>query len=327
MEVIEKLMLDKIVIKMKRFKMNEIQQLFKILHFNLEWNQIVSMVADCRLRLSVGNIVCVINEYLKSKQMLIEETYHKVLLVDAIYHQSNQWWTVSIDKVNKRLLDKEIIRNNIQSMLDKINIKGICYVMKYGDLFWVLINISENAKKKRTSVKLGIPHLFTIAPGNVFHVFHRPQNIDNRLLKIVIKSVGANKFKSYPLTGKNVQSMIHFLGDKDKEKENVQELSNNFKEEDVKAYVQKLFGTKRRILNQFTINVESFLPVYSNTSSSSNNNSVGKVNKSKIELKAESIIDGVKDMILAGILTPPYPDWVTKLPALGKNNVHIEIRS
>lgn len=268
------------------------------------------------------------NNNLKGKQNLIEETYSRVLLVDAIYHQNSQWWTMSVDKVNKRLLDKEIIRHNIQSMLDKSNIKGVSYVMKYGDLFWVLIITSEKGNRKKTNVKLSTPNFFTIAPGNVFHVFHRPHIINNRLLKIVIKSVGANKFKSYPLSGKNLQSMVHFLGDKDKEKENVQELSNNYKEEEVRAYVQQLFGNKCRILNQFIINVESDLSMFSNTGSNSNSNSAGrtnKINKSKIELKADSIIDGIKDMILTGVLTPPYPDWVTKLPVLGKNNVHIKL--
>lgn len=65
MEAINKLMLDKTVIKMKKFNMKEIQQLFKILRVNLEWNDIISMVAKCRLRLCVGNVACVIDEYLK----------------------------------------------------------------------------------------------------------------------------------------------------------------------------------------------------------------------------------------------------------------------
>lgn len=215
-------------------------------------------------------------------------------------------------------------------MLDKINIKGISYVMKHNNLFWVLINTSGNAKKKKTSVNLSTPHLFTIVPGNVSYVFHRPQNIENRLLKIVIKSVGANIFKSYPLTGKNLQSMIHFLGDKNKEKENLQELSNNFIEKDLRAYVQQLFGNEFIKLNQFIINVESDLFMFGTTSRSNNNNSDGeinKINKSKIELKANNIIDGIKDMIFTGVLTPPYPDWVTKLPVLGKNNVQIKLHS
>lgn len=77
MESIEKLMLDKIIIKMKRFNINEIQHLFKILHFNLEWNVIISIVAECRLRMSVRNVVCVINEYLKGMYL------YKVLLYNT----------------------------------------------------------------------------------------------------------------------------------------------------------------------------------------------------------------------------------------------------
>lgn len=65
MEAIDKLMLDKIVIKMKRFNMEEIQRLFKILHLDLEWNDVINTVVNCRLRMSVGNVVCILDEYFK----------------------------------------------------------------------------------------------------------------------------------------------------------------------------------------------------------------------------------------------------------------------
>jgi len=124
MATLEKLMLDKILMKMKRFNMNELKQLFKILHLNLEWKDIINIVSECRLRLSVANVVSVVHQHLKNSDS-IDETYHRVLLVDAIFHQNSQWWTVTIDKVNKQLLDKEIIRNNIEAMLNKLNIKAI----------------------------------------------------------------------------------------------------------------------------------------------------------------------------------------------------------
>lgn len=319
MASLENLMLDKIVMKMKRFNMNEIQQLIKILHLNLEWKDVVNLVSKCRLRLNIANIVYVVHEHLKESES-IKETYHRVLLVDAIYHQSSYWWTVSIDKVKKRLLDKEIIRNNIQSMMDKMNIKAITYVMKCNQQFWVLINVNET-KRKKTNLKLNNPYFFTIAPGVVFHIFHRPQNTDSRLLKIVVKSVGATKSKPYELSGKHLQSMVSLLEDKNKvnDQENIQELSNNYKEDDVREYIQQLFGNKRRVLNQFTINVESDISAFSNT------NPVGKMCKTKIELKGDNIIECVKDMMLSGVLQPPYPDWVIKLPVLGKNSVNIDI--
>lgn len=314
-------MLEKIVVKMKRFNMSETKQLIKILHLNLEWIDITKLVAECRLRLSVPNVVSVVHEFLKRSE-LIQETYHRVLLVDTIYHQNSHWWTVSLDKVNKRLLDKldkEKVRNNIQAMLDKLNIKGITYVMKYNQLFWVLINITET-KNSKTGPKLNTPCFFTIAPGKVCHIFHKPQNIDKRLLKIVVKSIGANKSKPYALSGKHLPSMINLLEDKNKENVEKLELFDNYREEDVQDYVQKLFGNKRRILNQFTINVQSDMSVFSNT------NPIGKMCKTKVELKGDNIIDGVKDMMLSGVLSPPYPSWVTQLPVLGKNCVDIEIR-
>lgn len=322
MASLDKLMLDKVAIKMKRFNMQEMQQLIKILHLNLGWTDIVNLVSECRMRLTVSNVVSIVKHHLKDGER-IEETYHRVLLVDAIFHKSSHWWTVSVDKVNKRLLDKERIRNNIQTVLDKLNISAMTYVMKCTELFWVLINIKDT-KKKNTSQKLDKPYFFTISPGKVFHVFYRPQIIDSRLLKIVIKSVGANKCKPYALSGKHLQSMVNLLEDKDKDKENGQEnvqlLTNNYKEEDVREYVKQLFGDKQRILNQFTINVESDMSVFSST------DPVGKTCKTKVVLTGDSVIDSVKDMMLSGVFEPPYPDWVTKLPVMGKNSININIR-
>lgn len=317
MASVEELMLDKIAMKMKRFNISEIQQLIKILHLTLEWKDIVNMVSKCRLRLTIPNIVSVFHHFIKDSD-LVEEIYHRVLLVDAIYHQVGHWWTVSVDKVNKRLLDKEIIRNNIQSMLDKLNMKAIAFVMKCNQLFWVYINTNDEKINKK-SVKLSSPYFFSIAPGKVCYVFHKPQNIDNRLLKIVIKSIGANKCKPYELSGKHVQSMVNLLNDKNKEnhQDNVQKLVNNYKEEDVQEYVQQLFGDKCQLLNKFTINMERDLSV------SNNSNTDGKMCKSKIELKGDSVINGIKDMMLSGVLVAPYPDWVTRLPVLGKNCVNI----
>lgn len=317
MASVEKLMLDKIVVKMKRFNLDQLQQLIKILHLTIEWKDIVNMVSQCRLRLTISNIVSVIHHFIKDSDS-IEQIYHRVLLVDAIYHQIGQWWTVSVDKVNKRLLDKEIIRNNIQSMLDKLNMKAIAFVMKCNQLFWVYINISEK-KLNKNSVRLSTPYFFTIAPGKVSHVFHKPQNIDNRLLKIVIKSIGANKCKPYELSGKHIQSLVNLINDKNKEnhQDNMQVLANNYKEEDVREYVQRLFGDKCQLLNKFTINMERDLSVVNNT------NPDGKMCKSKIELKGDSVINGIKDMMMSGVLVAPYPDWVTRLPVLGKNCVNI----
>jgi len=321
MATLEKLMLDKILLKMKRFNMNELQQLCKILHLNLEWKDIINLVSECRMRLSVANVVSVIHQHLKDSES-IEETYHRVMLVDTIFHQNSQWWTVTIDKVNKQLLDKEIIRNNIEAMLNKLNIKSITYVMKCNKLFYVLIDVNET-KRKQTTIKLNNLYFFTIAPGKVFHVFYKPQNIENRLLKIVIKSIGASKYKPYSLSGKHLQSMVNLLEDKNRNNEKntkVPILVDNHKEEDVQEYVQQLFGEKCRVLNQFTINVESDLSVFSN------NSPAGKICKTKVVLKGDSVIDGVKDMMLSGILQPPYPDWATRLPVLGKNCVNINIR-
>lgn len=313
---VEKLMLDKIVMKMKRFNLDQLQQLIKILHLTLDWKDIVNMVSECRLRLTISNIVSVVHHFIKDSDS-IEEIYHRVLLVDVIYHQTGQWWTVSVDKVNKRLLDKEKIRNSIQSMLDKLNMKAIAFVMKYNQLFWVYINISEK-KFKKNSVKLSSPNFFTIAPGKVFHVFYKPQNIDDRLLKVVIKSIGANKCKSYELSGTHVQSMVNLINNKNKEnhQDNVQILAN-YMEEDVQEYVQRLFGDKCQLLNKFTINMERDLSAVNHT------NLDGKMCKSKIELNGNNVINGIKDMMLSGVFEAPYPDWVTRLPVLGKNCVNI----
>lgn len=316
MATLENLMLGKITMKMKKFNMNEIQQLLKILHLNLEWKDITNLMTECRLRMTIANVVSIVHQFLKDSET-IEETYYRVLLVDAIYHQNTQWWTVSIDKVNKRLLDKEIIRNNIQTILDKLNIKANTYVMTCNQLFWVLINCE--IKRKQTSLKLNSPYFFTIAPGKIFHIFHRPQNVDNRLLKAVIKSIGANKSKPYALSGKHLQSMVNMLEDKTRKENqtNVQKLVNNYKEEDVQEYVQQLFGNKVRVMNQFTINVESDMSIFNNTDMDD------KISITKVELKGDNIINGVKDMMLSGILQPPYPDWVIQLPVLGKNCVNI----
>lgn len=318
---LEKLMLDKTVIKMKRFKINEFQQIFKFLHLDLEWKDVVKQVSKCRLRLNIVNVVSVIHQYLKDSN-LIEETYLRVMLADAIYHQNSQWWTVTMNTINKRLLEKEIIRNNIQAMLNKLNINAVTYVMHYDKMFWVLINMNES-KKNNINPKLKTPYFFTITTGKVFHVFHRPQNVDNRLLKIVIKSVGAKKCKSYDLSGKHLQSMVNLLEDRNKEnkQENLQKLPDNYKVENVQEYVQQLFGNKQQVLNNFTINVESDYSMLSNT------NPYVKTCKTKVELKGNSIISGVKDMMLSGVLQPPYSDWVMKLPVLGKNSVHVDIRS
>lgn len=321
MATIEKLMLDKIAIKMKKFNMQEIQQLVKILHLNLGWKDIINLVSECRLRLTIANVVSIVNHHLKETDK-IEATYHRVLLVDAIFHKGSQWWTVSVDKVNKRLLDKERIRNNIQAVLDKLNIKAVAYVMKNNDLFWVLINVKDT-KKKKTSVKLDKPYFFTIAPGKMTHVFYKPQIIDSRLLKIVTKAIGANKSKPYALSGKHLQSMVHMLNNKDKEneQENVQLSSDkHHREEDVREYVQRLFEDNRRILNEFTINVDSDMSVFGNT------DPLGKMCKTKIELKGDNIIDSVRDMMLSGVFQPPYPDWVTRLPVMSKNSITVNIR-
>lgn len=318
MTTLENLMLSKITMKMKKFNLNEIKQLLNFLHLNLEWEDITKLLTECRMRMTIPNVVSIIHHFLKDDER-IEETYYRVLLVDAIYHQNTQWWTVSVDKVNKHLLDKDIIRNNIQTILDKLNIKAITYVMMCNELFWILINISE-IKKKQTRLKLNNPYFFTIAPGKIFHVFHRPQNVDDRLLKAVIKSVGANKFKPYALSGKHLQSMVNMLKNKTtKETQlNVQKLVNNHKVEDVQEYVQQLFGNKKLVINQFTINIESDMSTLNDTDMD------GETSIIKVELKADNIINGVKDMMLSGIFQPPFPDWVTQLPVLSENCVNIK---
>lgn len=320
MATLEKLMLNKIVMKMKRFNMNEIQHLLKILPLNLEWNDITKLVTELRMRLTVVNVVSIVQYYLKDKES-IEESYYRVILVDAIYHQRCQWWTVSIDKITKRFLDKRIIQNNIQSILVKMGIKAITYVMKVNTLFWILININETIGKK-TSLKLKNPCFFTIAPGNVSHIFHRPRNIDNRLLKTVSKAVGAKKYKPYALCGKDLQSMVKLLEDKNKDNNegNVVAQLNSYKEDDVKEYVEQLFGNKCRILNELTLNI--------NTDSTKLNqiNVEENICKTQIKLKGDNIIEGIKEMMLLGVLQPPYPDWVTRLPFLGKNIVNINLQ-
>ncbi|XP_050522575.1 uncharacterized protein LOC126895115 [Daktulosphaira vitifoliae] len=320
MTTIDKLMLNKIAVKMKRFNMNEIQQLLKILHLDLEWKDVVELVAECRMRLNVANIVSVIFQYLRDQQS-ITEVYHRIMLSDVIYHQSGSWWTVTLDKVKNSFLDKERIRNNIQAMFDKLNIKGVTYVMKCNQLFWVLIDINE-MKKSKTNPKLSAPLFLTIMPGTVSHIFYKPHNIDSTLLKIVVKSVGATRYKPYPLSGKHLQSMVNFLEDKNKENNAINSsLKSNYCDEDVREYIRQLFGDKNRVLNQFTINVESDLSMIGI------NYPTGKLCKARVELKSENIIEGIKDMMLSGVLQPPYPDWVTKLPILGKNSVNINICS
>jgi len=271
------------------------------------------------LRLTIPNIVSVVHQFLKDNDS-IDEVYYRVFLVDAIYHQKVNWWTVSVEKVNKYLLEKEIIRNNIQVMLNQLNIKAITYVMKYDQLFWILININES-KEKSTNSKLKTPFFFTIAPGKVSHIFYRPQNVNNKFIKIVMKSIGAKHYKPYELTGKHLQSMINVLQDKNKENElNPQELSNNFKEENVRKYVQQLFGDKPCLLDRFIINVESDYSMFSNTYPP------GKICKTKVELRGDSVIDGIKDMMLSGILQPPYANWIKRLPVLGRNSININLR-
>lgn len=321
MATLEKLMLKKTVLKMKRFNINEFQHLLKILHLNIEWKDIVKHVSDCRLRLNIINIVAVVHHFLKDSDF-IEESYHRVLLVDAIFHQSSYWWTVSLDKVHTRLLEKETIRNNIQCMLEKLNINAITYVMKFNKLFWVLI-IKGESKKKKNNLKLSSPFFFALAPGKVFHVFYRPSNIDNKLLKIVVSSIGAKNYKPYDLSGKHIQSMVNFLEDKNKENAHMNEQQLfNYKEEDVQEYVKNLFGDKNYVLNQFTINIKTDYSMLGDTIPDNS-----KISKAKVELNGNNIIDGVKDMMLSGAIQPAYPDWVTKLPVLGKNSVHIDVRS
>lgn len=219
--------------------------------------------------------------------------------------------------MNKHLLDKEGIRYNIQVVLDRLKINAITYVMKCKKLFWVLINIKNT--KKKNSQEFDKQYFFTILPGKVFHVFYRPQIIDRRVLNIVIKSIGANKSKPYALYGKHLQSLVNLLEDKDNEQDNLQLLTSNYKEEDVRGYIKQLFGEKQCIINQFTINIESDMSVFSNT------NPVGEMCKTKVQLTSDSVFGSVKDMILSGVIQPPYPDWVSKLPVLGKNTVNVNI--
>lgn len=332
METLEKLMLEKIVVKMKRFKMNEIQQLFKILHLKMEWKDIVDIVTECRMRMNVANVVSVVHELLKNSESSIEATYHQVLLVDAIFHQSSNWWTVSIDKANKRLLDKEIIRNNIHTMLDKLSIDATTYVMKNNQLFWVLINENSKNDGSGACAKLSIPFFFTIVPGKVFHVFHRPQNFNNVLMKVVIKSVGATKCKPYALSGKHLPSMVSLLADKCNERKlkdaALRELTNNYRDEDVQEYVQTLFGNECRVLERFTLNVLTDLSVSNNnTTGNGGKKSKRRTFKTTIELKGDNVMDGIKDMMLTSVLQPAYPDWVRRLPISGKNCFNIDLVS
>lgn len=311
MESIEKLMLDKITVVLKRFSVNEIRQLNKILIINLDWNDIARMVTKNRLRMNVGNVVGIINEHLNgSDRELIKNTYYRVLLADAVCHHRSQWRTVSVDKIKRRLLDKAIIKNRIRSMMGKMQTNGIIYVMKYDDMFMVSIDIVGSETDEETVVKLSTPHLFAIASGNGSQVFYKSRRIVNFLMNIVVRSVGANKFQPYPLTGKNVRSMIHFLEDKDENETNAQMLAVKRSGKDrTRTDIQQLYFNKRQKLDRFTVHVES-VHDYSN-----------KINKLKVELIASSITNGIRDMILAAVLTPPYPDWVIKLPFLGTNNI------
>lgn len=312
---------------MKRFSMVELQQLLKVLHLNMKWEDVVNEVSNCRKRLSVKNVVDVVHQYLKDKGLLIKETYHRVLLVDAIFHQSSQWWTMTVDKVNQSFLDKETIRNNVQAILNKLNIRAITYVMLYDELFWVLINNTHdnNGTKghKTSTAKLNSPCFFTVAPGRVFHVFHRPQKVDNRLLKTVIKSIGANKFKPYPLSGKHLQSMVGLLADKENKQGN--DVKNDdgapTKEGDnVQEYVDRLYGDKCRLLNQFMINAECESLLFDNAVDSED-----MTYKTRVELKGDNVMKGVKDMMLSGALQLPYPSWAKNLPQMGTNCVDVKI--
>ncbi|MCP6508468.1 hypothetical protein NL478_27265, partial [Klebsiella pneumoniae] len=83
-----------------------------------------------------------------------ERTYHLVLLVDAIFHSRGYWWTVTVDKVNRRLLDKETIRDNVQAMLDRLDIRATAYAMRCDQLFWVLINAVPGANDDGGPAKL-----------------------------------------------------------------------------------------------------------------------------------------------------------------------------
>lgn len=315
---LETMMLEKTAKKMKMFSINEIQKLFKILHLGLKWNDIVKQVSMCRLRLTIPNIVSVIHQYLKTSSDTIEETYHTVLLVDAIYHQTKLWWTVSVDGVKKRLLEQKIIQNNIQAMLDKLNINAATYVIECNKLFWVMIN--ERKNKSNTNPKLNIPLFFTIAPGKELHVFHRPQKVNPEFLNIVVKSIGAKKYKPYELSGKHLQSMVNSLKNKNKENDQniAQELPNIYKEADVQICVNRLFGNRQQVLDKLTINVESDYPISNNTDPSE------QTCKTKFELSGTNVVDGVKDMMLSGVIQPPYPSWVIQLPVLSKNSIDIK---
>jgi len=328
---VEELMLKKVVTKMKRFCMNELERLLKILHLDMEWKDLMDKMCECRMRPTVKNAVSVLHQYLANNGSMIERTYHLVLLVDAIFHNSGYWWTVTVDKVNRRLLDKETIRNNVQAMLDKLNIRAIAYAMRCDQLFWVLINAvpggtDDGAIRRNTTggpAKLSNPCLFAVAPGRVFRVFHRPQNVDGKLLKVVVKSIGANKSKPYALFGKSPRSMVNLLADKDNEQQQQQGGKDDgapTKEgDDVHEYVGRLFGDKRRVLNQFTINAQSDPSLFDDA-----DNQPFKV---KVNLKADNVVDGIRDMMLSGVLQPPYPSWATKLPVTGKNCVNFSVHA
>lgn len=67
---------------------------------NIGWNDMITrVVAENRLKLRIGNVLNIIYEHLKGTgRVLIENTYYQVLLVDAVYRQKNQWWTVAVEK-------------------------------------------------------------------------------------------------------------------------------------------------------------------------------------------------------------------------------------
>lgn len=316
MESIGKLMLDKITALLKRFSVNELQHLNKILIRNLDWNYIARTVTENRYRMNVGNVVSIINDHLiGGDRELIRNTYYRVLLADAVYHHRSQWRTVIVDKINGRLLNKAIIMHGIRYMLDTMQIDGITYVMKCDDLFAVSIDIVGS----ETGVKLTAPHVFAVASGNGSSlVFYKSRRIVNLLMNVVVGSVGAKKFQPYPLTGKNIRSMVDILEDRDEKENNTQILVTK----DTGTDIQQLYFNKRRILDRFTIHAQSFRNRNNdNNSNSGHVGSVGKIDKFKIELKASSVTNGHRDMILTAVLTPPYPDWVTNLPFLGTNSI------
>jgi len=325
---VEKLMLKTIASKMKRFSMAQLPDVLKFLHLNMNWEELMDKVSDCRLRPTVTNVVAVVQQYLHDRELLIEGTYHRLLLVDAIIHKSGFWWTMTVDKVNPSFLDKKTIRNNIQAMLNKLNIRAITYVMSYDELFWVLINTvhdNNGTKRRKTStVKLNSPCFFTVAPGPVSYLFHRPHKVDNRLLKIMMKSIGATKCNPYPLSGKDLQSMVGLLADKENKQDNDHDENDHGvpteEGENVQEYVDRLFGDKCRVLNHVMINAECESLLFDNAADLE-----GTTHKIQVELKGDNVMKGVRDMMLSGALQLPYPSWAKKLPQIGTNCVDVKI--